>query len=115
MRPVHLKIVQGTPFEVLVSVKQRDEADELVPMPLTNCVVRLQARASKLSSSTLLDLVSPTNITVDEEAGQFTIRLSSKETSELSWPTDAATGDRVPFQCEVQRPDEEDFRALEGT
>lgn len=121
MKPTHLEIVQGTPFEFLVSIKVPDEESvedpkPLMPMPLTGCTVQLQARSPVSSSITHLNLSSnDTVITIDEEGGTFLIKLSSAETAALSWPYDPATDGRIPYQIEVTQPDGESFRAAEGT
>jgi hypothetical protein len=116
MRQTHLEIVQGTPFEFLVTVQHRNEANELVPMPLTNCVVQLQSRPNASSNTVLLDLSSETGgIDVDEELGTFVIQMSSAETSALKWPKSPTTNERFPFQCEITPPDGETIRILKGT
>lgn len=120
MKQTHLTIVQGTPFEFLVKVTQRDEESEedpkpLVPMPLTGCAIQLQARAKRSSGVAVVNLTNGEGIYPNEEEGEFLIRMTSAETSALNWPIDASTDGRIVFQCEVTPPDGESFRVLEGT
>lgn len=115
MQPAHLKIVQGTPFNCVVRVTQRDEADVLVPMPLTGYSVRLQARPYVASSDILLELASSTSqIEIDEDAGEFTMHLTSDETAALVWGKPHTVAKAV-FHCEITPPDGETIRVLEGT
>lgn len=115
MKPVHFKIVQGTPFRFLVRVTQRDEDEELIPMPLTDCFVRLVARPNVASSCVLLDISSNTSqIVVDEPEGTFLIELTSAETSALVWGK-PYTFSKAYFHCEIEPSDGETIRVLEGT
>lgn len=114
MRDTHLKIVQGTPFRLLVRVNIRNEEGVLVPMPLNDCVIRLQARPHLLSPQLFLDLSSnSTGITIDEEAGIFIIDLSSKKTSDLKIKYTNRL--RAVYQCEIEKPNGDVYRILTGT
>lgn len=114
MDQANLTIVQGTPFRFLVRVKHRNEADILVPRPLTGHVVRLQARPHVDSSKLLLDLSSDgEGIVVDEEAGTFMVELSSQRTSSLVWGQ-PHTKARAVYHCEIDPPDGETIRILAG-
>lgn len=117
MRSVHLKLIQGTPFSFLVRVTQPDESDppELVPMPLTGYSAKLQARPHIASDCVLLEMSSDTpRIEIDEEAGTFSLYLTSEETSSLVWGKPNTVSKGV-FHCEITPPDGETIRVLEGT
>lgn len=112
---MHLEIVQGTQFQVLASVKMKDETDTLVPYPLTDCFIQLQARFKPSEPRTLLDISSDSEeIMIDGEAGTFLISLTSARTSALVWGQPHIVA-RALFQCEITPPDGEPFRAMEGT
>ncbi len=110
MRPTNLTIVQGTPFRLLVRVKERNEVGVLVPISLVGAVVRLQARLKETSPDLLLDLSSNgEGITLSAEAGVFVIQMTSAQTSALDW------WDRQPvYQCEIVPAIGDTFRTLTG-
>lgn len=114
MIPTNFTIVQGTPFRFLVRVTDRNEMGELVPRPLTDYVVRLQARPNVQSDVLYLDLSSSGDeIVVNEADGTFFINLSSTQTSALVWGK-AHTKARAVYQCEIEPPSGDTIRLLEG-
>lgn len=115
MQKAHLTIVQGTPFEFLIRVTQKNEENESIPFPLTGCSIELQARSHVSSSISLLNLSSDEEeITIDEEEGTALIRLTSIQTSALDWVLPDGQKASV-FHCEIHPPDGDDIRILEGT
>ncbi len=114
MKQTHFTIVQGTPFRMVVSVMQKDEEGELVPRDITDCIIRLQARATVESDEVLLDLSLGDGIALGDEDHTFVIELTSTKTSELIWGCPNVRA-RAVFQCEIEPPAGDDFRVLTGT
>ena len=115
MMATHLTIIQGTPFRASVKIQRRNLAGELVPMDLTGSFVHLQARQHINSLDTILDLSSTNGgIIVDEQAGSFTIQMSSAQTSALIW-RDHRVAARPVYQCEVRQSDGETIRVLDSS
>lgn len=115
MKATHLQIVQGTPFRFRVTVQQRNEAGALEPMPLTNSLIRLQARPHVKSEEKLIDLSSEGGgITLDEETGVFLIEMTSEQTAALNWKQLNGAG-RPVYQCEIVPQEGDVIRILDGT
>jgi len=110
MKSTNLTIIQGTPFRLLVRVKEFNDVGERVPMPLAGATIRLQARLTATSATPLLDLSSNGNgITFGVAPGEFIIEMTGAQTSALNW------GERHPiYQCEVVPLVGDIFRALSG-
>jgi hypothetical protein len=114
MKQTNFTIDQGTSFRFSVRMRMRDVDNNLVTMPLTDAVVRLQARKNVWSEDVLLDLSSEnTNITVDEAGGTFTVYMTAAETRDLSWGKPHQVASAL-YHCEVELPDDT-FRVLTGT
>lgn len=80
---VPLKIDQGATFTKQVTWKTGTPA---LPVDLTGCSARMQARSDVKSSTTLLDLTTANGgITLGGAAGTVTIRLTAAQTEAITW------------------------------
>lgn len=114
MKSTLLTIVQGTPFRLKVNVQRRNLVGVLEPMNLTGCVITLQARHRIQDSKVLLSLSSTTSqIIINAIAGSFILQLTSVETAALVWGQ-LNGGGRAVYQCEIEPPNGETLRILNG-